>query len=74
VFYGRGGARNHAYCPHIFCPGDYILHYSCVPYTVGLITLLGIVTEENRVVKILAVILFIICVIVKKCMYNFFSR
>ncbi len=47
---------SNAYCPQYILSWRllYIQHYSCVPYTVGLITLLGNVTEKNRVAKIIA--------------------
>jgi hypothetical protein len=69
---GGAGLATTPTVPHIFCPGDYILHYSCVPYTVGLITLLGNVTSENRVAKILAVIL-LLNVFSHKSILKFFS-
>ncbi len=41
---------------------DYCYSVYCTLWChIGLITLLGNVTEENRVVKIIAVVLFIIC-------------
>jgi hypothetical protein len=68
-----GAGPSHAYCPpYILSWGLYSALFMCAICTVGLITLLGNVTEENRVVQIFAVVL-LLNVFSHKSILKFFS-